>query len=166
MTDIHEITLVTQDNNKRKQELYNLLFDTDDLVAFQAAWALTHFSRNENKWLYDKQNELIKEVLICKHPGKRRLLLTLIFRQPLTNPPRTDFFDFCLAGMTSTEEPPGVRTLCMKLAYEISRPIPELQQELRSLLEIMEHDFHIPSICATRKNILLAMRKRKSLQVY
>ena len=164
--DIHEITYSTQGNNKRKSELYNLIFDADESVAWQAAWVLGHFSLKENEWLYDKQNELIDELLSCLHTGKKRLLLNLLFRQPLSNPPRTDFFDYCLSGMASTEEPPGVRTLCMKLAYEMSRPIPELQREVRSLLEIMEHDSLIPSICATRKNILRAMQKGKSLQIY
>ena len=164
--DIHEITYLTQGNNKRKSELYNLIFDADETVAWQAAWVLGHFSLKENEWLYDKHNELIDEVLSCRQTGRKRLLLHLLFRQPQANPPRTDFFDYCLAGMVSAEEPPGVRALCMKLAYEMSRPIPELLQEVRALLEIMEHDFHIRSICATRKNILLAMRKGKSLQVY
>ena len=164
--DIHEITYLTQGNNKRKSELYNLIFDADETVAWQTAWVLGHFSLKENEWLYDKQNELIDELLLCRQTGKKRLLLNLLFRQPLSHPPRTDFFDYCLSGMASTEEPPGVRALCMKLAYEMSRHIPELQREVCSLLEIMEHDSLIPSICATRKNILRAMRKGKSLQIY
>ena len=165
MTDIHEITLVTQYNNKRKQELYNLLFDTDDFIAFQAAWALMHFSRNENEWLYDKQNELIEEVLICKHPGKRRLLLTLIFRQPLTNPSRTDFLDFCHNRMVSKQELPGVRTLRMKLAYEMCRCIPELTRELRMMLDMMETEMLEKSMRSARKNVLDAMKSGKTVRM-
>ena len=164
MTVIHEITFLTQDNNKRKQELYCLLFDADDLVAFQAAWAFTHFARNENEWLFDKQNELINEVLVCRHPGKRRLLLTLLFRQPLTDQPRIDFLDFCLEKMMSKQEPPGIQALCMKLSYEMCRNIPELMQELRILLDIMESELQEASMIATHKNVLKAMKKGKSLQ--
>ena len=76
MVEIYEITFLTQRNNKRKQELFSLLFDTDDMVAYQAAWVFTHFSPYENEWLYDKQNELINEVLICTHQGKKRLFPT------------------------------------------------------------------------------------------
>ena len=164
MTAIHKITFLTQNNNKRKQELYCLLFDTDDLVAFQAAWAFTHFTRNDNEWLFDKQNELINEVLVCQHPGKRRLLLTLLFRQPLTDQPRIDFLDFCLEKMMSKQELPGVQTLCMKLSYEMCRNIPELIQELRILLDIMESELQEASMIATHKNVLKAMKKGKSLQ--
>ena len=164
MNDIHEITFLTQGNNKRKQELYNLLFDVYDKIAYQAAWVFTHFSSNENEWLYDKQDELIDEVLVCRHPGKRRLLLAIIFRQPLKNPPRTDFLDFCLEKMISKKELPSVRMLCMKLAYEMCRNIPELMQELRVLLDIMESDLQEASMRAVHKNVLKAMKAGKSLQ--
>lgn len=157
--DIFEFLYLTQGKNKRKQELYTLLFDKDDTVAYQAAWVLTHFSISENEWLYTKQEELINEVLSCQHPGKRRLLLNMLNRQPLANPPRVDFLDFCLERMLSKDELPGVQTLCIKLAYEMCRPIPELLQELRSMLEIMEPSLLVPSIRAVRKNVLKAMQK-------
>ena len=166
MIDIHEIIFLTQGNNKRKQELYDLLFDTNDLVAYQATWVFTHFSSYENEWLYDKKDELIDEALVCQHPGKRRLLLVIIFRQPLKNPPRTDFLDFCLEKMMSKKELPSVRALSMKLAYEMCRCIPELMHELRVLLDIMESDLQEASMRAAHKNVLKAMKVGKSQQAY
>ena len=164
--EIHDITFLSQENNELKQELYNLLFDADDLVAFQAAWAFTHFTTSDNEWLFNKQNELIDEALVCQHPGKRRLLLTILFRQPLANPPRTDFLDFCLERMISKKEAPGVQTLSMKLAYEMCRRIPELMQELRVLLDMMEPDLLEVSMRTARKNVLKAMKTGKSQQTY
>lgn len=108
MDDIYEITYLTQGKNKRKQELYDLLFDQEDQIAYQAAWVMNHYSLSENEWLYDKQNELIDEVMACKHTGKRRLILSLLYRQPLANPPRVDFLDFCFELMISKKEPAGV----------------------------------------------------------
>ncbi|GAB6011518.1 hypothetical protein [Viscerimonas tarda] len=165
MDDMLEITYLMQEHNERKQELYDLLYDSDDNVAYQAAWVLTHLSLYENRWLYDKQNELIDEALTCPHAGKRRLILTLLYRQPLTNPPRVDFLDFCLERMLSKEELPGVQSLCMKLAYELCRPVPELLQELKAALEMMETDLQ-PSMRTVRKNVLKAMQQGKSLQSY
>ena len=161
LIDVQEITLLTQGNNKGKQELYNLLFDSDDMVAFQAAWVFTHFLPKDNEWLYDKQNELIDEVLVCFHPGKRRLLLTLLLRQPLSNPPRTDFLNFCLEKMISKQELPGVRTLCMKLAYEMCCLIPELLHELCMMLDMMELNLLEASMCAAHKNVLKKLKTRK-----
>ena len=86
--DIHEILFYVQGNQERKAELYDLIFDPDDAVSYQALWVCSHFSTKGNEWLYDKQDELINEVLNCKHSGKRRILLNLLVRQPQTNPPR------------------------------------------------------------------------------
>ncbi len=163
--DIHEITYYTQGNDELKQELYTLLSDTNEGVAWQAAWAFTHFSLHENQWLYSKQDELIDTVLTCRHGGIRRLLLALLYRQPLANPPRIDFLEFCLEHMLSKDELPGVKTLCMKLAYELCLPVPELLEELRLHLEICAES-EIPSIHCVCKNIRKAMKTKKSLQLY
>lgn len=164
MDDILEITYLTQENDKKKQELYNLLFDEEDQISYQAAWVMNHYSLWENRWLYNKQDELIDQAMICQHTGRRRLILSLLYRQPLANPPRVDFLDFCLDRMLSKKEPSGVQALCMKLAYELCRPIPELVEELRTALGMMEGEFS-PAIAVTRKNVLKAMVKGKSLQI-
>lgn len=165
MDDIYEILSLTQQSDERKRELYELLFDDDDVVGYHAAWIMTHFGSRENKWLFDKQDNLIDEILVCKHGGKRRVMLGLVFKQPLANPPRVDFLDFCLERMLSGQELPGVQSLCMKIGYELCRPIPELKQELKTTLEMMEGDL-TPAIRTVRKNILKAMQKDKSLQKY
>ena len=84
---------------------------------------------------------------------------------PLTNPPRVDFLDFCLEKMMSCQELPGVRSLCMKLAYELCLSIPELMQELKMALTIMEVDT-LPSMRTVRKNVLKAMGRGKSLRTF
>ena len=163
MDDITEILRLTRQSDKRKRELYELLFQPDEAIGYHAAWIFTHFAPQDNSWLYDKQNELIDEVLVCKHGGKRRVMLNLIYKQPLADPPRVDFLDFCLDRMLSVQELPGVQSLCMKIAYELCRFIPELNQELKTSLEMMEGDLK-PAISSVRRNILKAMREGKSLQ--
>lgn len=163
MDGVNEILNLTHNSDIRKQELYNLVIGEDEIIGYHAAWIFTHFSTQDNEWLYKKQDQLIDEVLVCKHGGKRRVILNLLYRQPFPNPPRVDFLDFCLERMMSGEELPGVKSLCMKIAYELCRPIPELMQELKTMLAMMEGDL-VPSIQAVRKNILKAMQKGKSLQ--
>lgn len=165
MEDIKEILCLTRQSDNQKQELYDLLWDDDETIGYHAAWILTHFSSTDNKWLYSKQDELIDEVLACRHGGKRRVILNLLYKQPQANPPRVDFLDFCLDRMISSKELPGVQSLCMKIAYELCLPIPELTQELKTTLEMIEGDV-CPAIRTVRRNILKAMQKGKSLQKY
>jgi len=163
INDINEILHYIEHSDKKKQKLYDLVFDKDEKIGYHAAWIFTHFSSEGNKWLYEKQDELIDEVIACEHGGKRRVILNLLYKQPLAEPPRVDFLDFCLERMLSVKELPGVQSLCMKIAYEICRTIPELKKELKTTLEMMEGEL-CPAIRSVRKNILKAIPKGKSLQ--
>ncbi|WP_029905172.1 hypothetical protein [Prevotella sp. 10(H)] len=161
--DIKHILYLTHANDSLKLELFDLVIGDDETIGYQAAWIFTHFSSQDNKWLHNKQNELIDELLVCNHGGKRRLILNLLYKQPFATPPRIDFLDFCLERMLSVNELPGVQSLCMKIAYELCRPIPELKQELKTTLEIMEGEL-CPAIRSVRQNIFRALEKGKSLQ--
>lgn len=163
MEDIHEILRLTQQSDTHKQELYDLIFDNDDHIAASAAWVLTHFSPNDNRWLYSKHDELIDEVLVCTDGSKRRLLLNLLYKQPFADPPRVDLLDFCFERMLSIQELPGVQSLCIKIAYELCLPIPELKQELKTTLDMMQGELK-PAIYCVRRNVLKAMLNNKSLQ--
>ena len=69
MNDINEICIMTQgkENDHRKEELYQLTFDENDRVLFNALWALTHFDKANTPWLFQKHNELIDRVLVEKN---------------------------------------------------------------------------------------------------
>ena len=67
---------------------------------------------------------------------------------------RTDFLDFCLEHMASIEEFPGVQTLCMKLAYRMCCFYPELMDELKRTLEMMDIEYYKPAVKGLRQRIL------------
>ena len=75
---------------------------------------------------------------------------------------KSTLLDFCIERMVSRQEPPGVQSLCIKLAYQLTRSIPELQQELRTMLEIMEPELLVPAIRSVRKNTLEAIKAKKN----
>ena len=69
VNDIYSLCLQTQgkENNCLKEELYQLTFDENDRVSFNALWALTHFDEANNPWLFQKHDELINRVLVEKN---------------------------------------------------------------------------------------------------
>lgn len=166
MSDIHEIALSVVGNDSKKQGLYNLIFSEDAAAAINSLWIITHFSAHENKWLYSKQDEMIDRLLLATNTFQRRLLLSVLYKQPLAETPRIDFLDYCLNEIISRKEAPGTTALCMKLAYEMCRPIPELLQEFKTTLDILEPNTLPPSLRTTKNNILKAMKTRKSLQTF
>jgi hypothetical protein len=162
--DIKEINIFLQNKEERIEELYSLLYDPNDIVAYQAAWVMCHFSKNEKQWLYEKQNEMIDEALICTHPGKRRLILTLLLKQPFEPPPRLDFLDFCLERMYSNIELPGVQTNCIKLAYKLTKSIPELLNQYIHTLKLIDLDLLPPSLQCCITNIFKQIYKNEAFQ--
>ena len=100
-------------------------------------------------------NELIDQAMQTDNSSVRRLTLNIIERLEMGEDDiRTDFLDFCFEHMIKGDEFPGVQTLCMKLAYRMSKPYPELMDELKRALETMEIEFYKPAVKGIRNKIL------------
>ena len=163
MNQVRQLLLHIGGDEKSIKELYGLIFEEDVTTSFQALWVCTHLNEQDNRLLFDKQNQLIDLVMNSTHTGKRRILLNVLCRQPVPEEFRTDFLDFCLERMMSKQELPATQMLCMKLAYEMCRHIPELLQEYRNLIEIMEPDLLSPAVRAVRRNIYKAITKKRGI---
>ena len=160
MTDIHEI-LIFVDSQNRQQELFDLAFDEDEKISYQTLWVLTHVSKKDSAWLHAEQDKLIDTVLVSKHEGKRRLLLTLINDKPLSEISRVDFLDYCLERMISPQEPVAIQSVCIKIAYQLCKNTPELLSEFRSILDMADSSPLSPALRASRKSVLKDMKKKK-----
>ncbi|MCF2580614.1 hypothetical protein [Bacteroides caecigallinarum] len=160
--DIHEMCFLTQgpDNDSLKEELYTLISDEDVRVSYNALWVFAHFDLSNNKWLYAKHDELIDKAIAEKHDGKKRLLLTLLLRQPFEcDTLSTDFIDFCFETIQSSHESCSNRALCMKLAYEQCRFFPELLSELSNCLEIISAESLSSGLKTARRNVMKKILK-------
>ena len=131
------------------------VFDKDFKVARSALWGLTKAKDQELLTLQPLLNELIDQAMLTDNSSVRRLTLNIIERLEMgEDDMRTDFLDFCFEHAVRGDEFPGVQTLCMKLAYRMSKPYPELMNELRRLLETMEIEYYKPAVKGIRSKIL------------
>ena len=157
MNDINKICIMTQG---KEEELYQLTFDENDRVSFNALWALTHFDEANNPWLFQKHDDLIDRVLVEKNETKRRLMLHLLLRQPFEEESlRSDFIDFCIAKITACSQPYAIRSYCMKLAYEQMKYYPELLEELRMALDMLEQEVLSPGILSAKRQIMKKIKR-------
>ena len=100
-------------------------------------------------------DELIEQAIQTENSSLRRLTLNIIERLKMSEEDlRTDFLDFCLEHMVSIEEFPGVQTLCMKLAYRMCSFYPELMDELKRTLEMMDIEYYKPAVKGLHQRIL------------
>lgn len=160
--DIHELCILTQGerNEHRKEELYQLTFDEDERVATNALWVFTHFDEANNKWLFQMQDDLIDRVLTEENVTKRRLMLNLLLRQPFEEESlRSDFIDFCIEKITACSQPYAIRALCMKLAYEQMKYYPELLQELKVALDMLEQEALSPGLTSAKRQVMKKIKK-------
>ena len=162
VNDIYSLCLQTQgkENNCLKEELYQLTFDENDRVSFNALWALTHFDEANNPWLFQKHEELIDRVLVEKNETKCRLMLHLLLRQPFEEESlRSDFIDFCIAKITASSQPYAIRCYCMKLAYEQMKYYPELLEELKMALDMLEQEVLSPGMLSAKRQIMKKIKR-------
>lgn len=155
--DIQRILSYIRANN-RIEELPKYFFDDDADVAYRALWICNHLTDAEINSLPESVIvELIDAAISCKHDGMRRLMLNLIYRRPVCWTRQVELLDFCLERAMLRTESAGVRSVCLKLAYKLTDGIPELQNELYHVLDLLD-DFDLPpSLRSVRKNILKAM---------
>lgn len=148
-------------NDAKKAELFALAGHTDDRIGYNALWVLTHFSKKDIGWLQAKRNELIDTVLTTPHTGKRRLSLALLEELTVERKDiRADYLDFCLSKINS-QEPYGIRALCIKQAFALCRFYPELIAELKNEIELIEFSERSRGILTTKKNVLRKIAKLK-----
>ena len=162
INDIYSLCLASEgkENNCLKEELYQLTFDENDRVSFNALWALNHFDEANNPWLFQKHDELIDRVLVEKNETKRRLMLQLLLRQPFEEESlRSDFIDFCIAKITACSQPYAIRSYCMKLAYGQMKYYPELLTELKAALDMLEQEALSPGLLSAKRQIMKKIKR-------
>lgn len=162
INDIYSLCLQTQgkENNCLKEELYQLTFNENERVAFNALWALSHFDEANNPWLYAKHDDLIDRILLEKSMTKLRLMLSLLIRQPFEEATlRSDFIDYCVAKITACAYPYAIRALCMKLAYEQMKYYPELLAELKAALDMLEQEALSPGLASAKRQVMKKIKK-------
>ena len=156
-SDIHELCALTQGerNNSLKEQLYQLTLDSDCRVATNALWVFTHFALADNEWLYAKHDQLIDRCLEEEDTTKLRLMLNLLLRQPYTKEDiRTDFIDYGLRRLADPKSPYAVRAQCIKLAYEQMKYWPELLNELRQTLMMINCEPLSPGLRSAWRQVM------------
>lgn len=136
-----------------KAELFSMIGHSDDRIGYNALWVFTHFPLEDMKWLASKRDCLIDFLLKTNHVGKRRLILTLLEHLSIEKDDiRTDYLDYCLSKINSTE-PYAIRALCLKQAYAMCRFYPELLAELKNEVELMQYGELSPGLLSVIRHL-------------
>ncbi len=151
--DIKALALRAHTDAKVRENLFAEALSDDGRHSSQAAWALTHLPLADNGHINAHREELLQVVFSTEDTSLRRISLALLERLEWTEAD-VRLLDFCLDRMMRHDEPYGVRSLCMKLAYAQCAQYPELKEELRQALLYIEPDELGAGVRHTRNKIL------------
>lgn len=141
------------ENDSLKEELFAFVGDADFRVSYNALWIFSHFGKRDILWLASKRGILVDLLLHTDNNSIKRLILSLLDRLPMAaEDVTTEYLDFCFGNINS-DEPYGIRSLCLKQAFVISRQFPELMHELILEIRMLECRPLSPGLKATLRNI-------------
>ncbi|MBP5535539.1 MAG: hypothetical protein J6X62_01970 [Bacteroidales bacterium] len=159
--EIKAIARRAHNNATKREGLFDAIQSTNREVAVQSAWALTHLPKGDNEHIARHREALVVLATTTHDTSLRRITMALLERLDWQSIEVDDtpayyitLLDFCFEYMMRADEPYGVRSLCMKLAYKISQPYPELLGELRQSLLLIEPSELGAGVRHTRNKLL------------
>lgn len=159
--DIKAIAKRAHNSATYREGLFEAMLGNDRDEAVHAAWALTHLPKPDNNHIAAHRETLAALATTTPDTSLRRITLALLERidwtlQDIDDAP--DYYvallNFSMEHMMMPDEPYGVRSLCMKLAYTLSLPYPELLEEVRQSLLLIEPSELGSGVRHTRNKIL------------
>ena len=162
IAEIKAIARRAHDNAAFREGLFETMQGDDRDEAVHAAWALTHLPKEDNNHIAAHREALTSLATTTPDTSLRRITLTLLNRLDWTlDDEAPDYYvtllDFCMEHLMIADETYGVRSLCMKLSYTLSLPYPELLEEVRQSLLLIEPSELGSGVRHTRNKILKSL---------
>lgn len=141
--------------------LYCLLSDTDQRIAYNAAWVLSCSDSKVMRHLLRYQNQLIDLLIGTKDKSFSRILFSILRRQMFEKSNlRTDFLDFCLNEIINSNQAIAIRAHAIYVSYSLCKAYPELLNELFMMLQMLESETLSPGLRHARNTIMSAIKKK------
>lgn len=153
--------MTNDDGDVMVKALYHLLSDTDQRIAYNAAWVLSCSDGKVIKFLIRYQNHLIDLLIGTKDKSFARILFSILRRQTFEKSNlRTDFLDFCLSQIVNTNQAIAIRAHAIYVSYSLCKAYPELLNELFMTLQMLESEMLSAGLLHARNAIMTAIRKK------
>lgn len=147
---------------KLENELLVYALSTNQLVSNRAIWVLTHCADMEPERIKPFHEILIKHLKNKKlHSGVVRSILRIFQTQAVPKKLQSFVLDKCYDFIKNPSEAIGVRVFAMTVAFNISKPYPELLNELAIVLNHLNIGEESAGIKNRAKHTLNAIAKLK-----
>lgn len=165
--DLIEIANLAADNADGLIDtlLHHVFDESDDLitkkVSDNATWVIQHLHKKDfEQFVLPQKGELIKLAIRTHSESKQRMILSILRETEFSKDKlETEFIDFCLSTMMSCAHSVGTRSLCIHLAFKQCKHYPELVQELKQQLDLMDDELLQPSLKSAKNTTLIRIKK-------
>ncbi len=151
-------------NSNQISELVSLAFEKDHLLSSRAMWVFGHCSDIDYNCTKPYHLKLINNLKQKNlHNGVIRNTLRLF--QIHSVPKKTESFmlDKCFEYIKNPSEAIAVRVFAIRVVFNISKPYPELLNELLIVLNHLSETEEGPGIRSRVKNTIKAIQKLKKI---
>ena len=136
------------------EEVFQLIFQNPEKVAWQAAWLCEKVSEADVMMFSDEDYEqLLNFTLVNNKSGLQRLCLSILLNLPIRKPISVEFINNCFEQMVCAKQPVGVQVLSMKILQRIAIVEPVFAYELLACLESLDFTDFSPGFIAARRNV-------------
>jgi hypothetical protein len=147
-------------NLSQINELVAFAFEKDHLLSSRAMWVLGHCSDLDYDCIIPYHIKLINNLKHDNlHNGVIRNTLRLFQKHPVPKKMESFMLDKCFAYIKNPTEAIAVRAFAITVVFNISKPYPELLNELSLVLNHMSETEEGPGIRSRVKNTIKAIRK-------
>ena len=143
------------------ETVYRLIFDSEEKVAWRAAWACQKISEKHPEWFIEKQFiEMANLIVSNSHGGLQRGCLSVLNNLPVPESLPVGFINACFERIYHPSTPISVQCLSMKILYRICLIKPGFIPELKAYLENIDPGAYTAGFRSTRTHILKALKNK------
>lgn len=145
---------------KQVAELATLALEKDPLLSSRAIWVLSHCNLIDSKSIKPYYSSLILNLQNKQlHDGVIRGTLRLFQTNEVPEEHQSFLIDKCYEYVKNPAETIAIRSFAITVIYKISKPYPELLNELKLLLLHLKTNDTAPGMVSKIKNTLKAIEK-------
>lgn len=152
---LEELLLYLDSHPKDFEVLFNMIFETEEKIAWRILWACEKVSQRNPEWFDEKKKKRITDlVMSTKHQGLHRIGLSILNSFPAPEPLNIKMLNALYDWMLSPKYSIGVQSLAMKLLYKYAATQEDLLQELLITIEQADESLCSPAFIASRRQIM------------
>ncbi len=123
------------------KELLSLALVNEHPFSWRAAWALSHYSKKNKKFIEENQDRIILRLEEIEHPSQVGCLLITLNNIQLNSENLGIVADVCIAMLKGEIEAGYVKMYAMEVMLKIAKQYPELSTEFIEVIEYAKQGF-------------------------